>query len=214
MIIVSVCSCTVPGPVFGLSATPGVVQLTFSWIAPSEPNGVITMYQVTHNSTGVLNYTNTSATQLTLRDLPPNTAVEYSVRAYTIIGPGEAVSGIASTKDIRECAYMHKSFVVYNCMFIHAALINSVSVEYFNCSAVRITWTPLNDLAVDHHTVHYTNAVCGNMLLQTFPASASSGVVSGLLERQQYQFSVSVSLSVSGQVFHSLSGSMQTVTGE
>ena len=74
----------VPGPVSDLSATPGVVQLTISWTAPSEPNGVITMYQVTHISTGVLNYTNTSATQLTLRDLPPNTAVEYSVRAYTI----------------------------------------------------------------------------------------------------------------------------------
>ena len=62
------------------------------------------MYQVTHNSTGVLNYINTSATQLTLRDLPPNTAVEYSVRAYTIIGPGEAVSNIVSTTDICECA--------------------------------------------------------------------------------------------------------------
>ena len=96
------CSCTVPGPVSDLSATPGVVQLTISWTAPSEPNGVITMYQVTHNSTGVLNYTNTSATQLTLRDLPPNTAVEYSVRAYTIIGPGDAVSSIESTKDICE----------------------------------------------------------------------------------------------------------------
>ena len=93
----------VPGPVSDLSATPGVVQLTISWTAPSEPNGVITMYQVTHNSTGVLNYTNTSATQLTLRDLPPNTAVEYSVRAYTIIGPGEPVSEIESTTDIREC---------------------------------------------------------------------------------------------------------------
>ena len=96
------CSCTVPGPVSGLSATPEVVQLTISWTAPSGPNGVITMYQVTHNSTGVLNYTNTSATQLTLRDLPPNAAVEYSVRAYTIIGPGEAVSNITSTTDIRE----------------------------------------------------------------------------------------------------------------
>ena len=96
------CSCTVPGPVSGLSVTPGVTQLTISWTAPSEPNGVITMYQVTHNSTGVLNYTNTSATQLTLRDLPPNTAVEYIVRAYTIIGPGDAVSNITSTTDIRE----------------------------------------------------------------------------------------------------------------
>ena len=101
------CSCTVPGPVSDLSATPGVVQLTISWTAPSEPNGVITMYQVTHNSTGVLNYINTSATQLTLRDLPPNTAVEYSVRAYTIIGPGEAVSNIVSTINIREWTNFH-----------------------------------------------------------------------------------------------------------
>ena len=107
------CSCTVPGPVSDLSATPGVVQLTISWTAPSEPNGVITMYQVTHNSTGVLNYTNTSATQLTLRDLPPNTAVEYSVRAYTIIGPGEAVSNIVSTINIREC--VNFSVIVDRC---------------------------------------------------------------------------------------------------
>ena len=92
----------VPGPVSDLSATAGVVQLTISWTAPSEPNGVITMYQVTHNSTGVLNYTNTSATQLTLRGLPPNTTVEYSVRAYTVIGPGEPVSNITSTTDICE----------------------------------------------------------------------------------------------------------------
>ena len=105
IIIVALLVCVpvaVPGPVSDLSATPGVVQLTISWTAPSEPNGVITMYQVTHNSTGVLNYTNTSATQLTLRDLPPNTAVEYSVRAYTIIGPGENVTDLASTTDIRE----------------------------------------------------------------------------------------------------------------
>ena len=60
------------------------------------------MYQITHNSTGILSYTNTSATQLTLRDLPPNTTVEYSVRPYTIIGPGEAVSDIVSTADICE----------------------------------------------------------------------------------------------------------------
>ena len=120
--IVSVCSCTVPGPVSGLSATPGVVQLTISWTAPSEPNGVITMYRVTHNSTGVLNYTNTSATQLTLRDLPPNTAVEYSVRAYTIKGPGDAVSNITTTIDIRKLFILqHACAKVFN---IHVISVN------------------------------------------------------------------------------------------
>ena len=116
------CSCTVPGPVSGLSATPGVTQLTISWTAPSEPNGVITMYQVTHNSTGVLNYTNTSATQLTLRDLPPSTAVEYSVRAYTIIGPGDSVSNITSTTDIRE--------LFINCStHAHAKVFNTLNFQ-------------------------------------------------------------------------------------
>ena len=82
-----------------LSATLGVVQLTISWSPPSEPNGVIIAYEVYSNSSG---YTNTSATQLTLRDLSPNTVVTYSVRAYTIIGPGASVTGQASTGSVRE----------------------------------------------------------------------------------------------------------------
>ena len=44
--------------------------------------------------------------------------------------------------------------------------------------------------------------------------SASSGVVSGLQEGQQYQFSVTVSFTVSGQVFKSIIGSMQAITGD
>ena len=112
----------VPGPVSDLSATPGVVQLTISWTAPSEPNGVITMYQVAHNSTGALNYTNTPATQLTLRVLPPNTAVEYSVRAYTIIGPGEAVSNITLTTNI--CEFM-MIFMVNQLMYFLALFLLS-----------------------------------------------------------------------------------------
>ena len=83
-----------------LSANPGVAQLTISWSPPSEPNGVIIAYEVYSNSSD--SYTNTSATQLTLRDLPPNTAVTYSVRAYTIIGPGASVTGHASTGSVRE----------------------------------------------------------------------------------------------------------------
>ena len=94
-----VCSCTVPGPVSDLSATPGVVQLTISWSPPSKTNGHITMYQISY-STGV--EFNTSATQHTLRDLPPNTVVVFSVRAYTIIGPGETETDQASTDTIRK----------------------------------------------------------------------------------------------------------------
>ena len=154
------CSCTVPGPVSGLSATPGVTQLTISWTAPSEPNGVITMYQVTYNSTGVLNYTNTSATQLTLRDLPPNTAVEYSVRAYTIIGPGDAVSNITQLQIfvsyLLTAARMRmQRFSIHvisrRLIYLFIAQISIVSAVALNSTAVRVTWTPLNVSAVDHY---------------------------------------------------------------
>ena len=106
------CSCTVPGPVSGLSATPGVVQLTISWSPPSEPNGRITMYQISY-STGV-EYNTTSATQHILTDLTPNTVVVFTVRAYTIIGPGENVTNQASTTSVREyCAYIPlHSFII------------------------------------------------------------------------------------------------------
>ena len=94
----------VPGPITGLSATPEVVQLLISWNPPSELNGVITVYEVCSNhSAGVFRYTNTSTTQHTLRDLPPNTVVAFSVRAYTIIGPGEYVmTDQATTGSVRE----------------------------------------------------------------------------------------------------------------
>ena len=93
------CSCTLPGPVSDLSATPGVVQLTISWSPPSEPNGRIAKYQISY-STGL--EFNTSATQHTLRDLPPNAVVVLSVRAYTVIGPGENMTDQASTASIRK----------------------------------------------------------------------------------------------------------------
>ena len=98
----------VPGPVSGLSATLGIAELTVSWTPPSEPNGVIIVYEVCTNISGVFSYTNTSATQHTLRDLPPNTVVTFSVRAYTIIGPGEYVTGQASTESIRKYNCNHQ----------------------------------------------------------------------------------------------------------
>ena len=102
---------SVPGPVSSLSATPAMTQLTVSWNPPSEPNGVIILYEIhfslsngtemclCNSSTATIN---TSATQHTLRGLSPNTFFTFSVRAYTIIGPGEYVTGQASTKPIVE----------------------------------------------------------------------------------------------------------------
>ena len=203
-----------------LSATTGVVQLTISWSPPSEPNGIITSYQVSYNISGVLDYKhNTSATQHILRDLAPNTAVTFSVRAYTIIGPGEAVTNDASTTNIRMINRKNCIYGIYfsryiNLVCLFAAPIIVTSVNPLNNTSVRVIWTPLNLPlpVVDHYTVHYSAIVNGGSgrRRQTdsgsfiFPASVSSGVVSGLLGGQQYQFSVSVTLSVGGQLYKSM----------
>ena len=102
------------------------------------------------------------------------------------------------------------TLILHNLHSLLCTATISLSTNPINCTAVRVSWTPLNIPMVDHYTVHYINIACGNTLSETFPVSASSGVVSGLQEGQQYQFSVSVSLLIGGQTFNSTSGSMTT----
>ena len=119
---------TVPGPVSGLTATLGIIELTVLWTPPSEPNGVIIMYEVCTNSSGVFSYTNTSATQHTLRDLSPNTVVTFSVRAYTIIGPGEYVTGQASTENICRCSFSCLNVFIL-CACLSSYLYNTIHLN-------------------------------------------------------------------------------------
>ena len=60
-----------------------------------------------------------------------------------------------------------------------------------------VSWTPVNLPAVDHYIVYYGDITTGELNeTVTFPAGASSGVVSGLQEGQLYQFSVAVTVNV------------------
>ena len=101
-------------------------------------------------------------------------------------------------------------------LYSYSAPISVVSAVYINSTSVRVTWTPLDLEVVDHYTVHYSSIVNGRRLNDsgsvTFPASVSSGVVSGLLGGQQYQFSVSVTLSVGGHTYTGVPGTPQITT--
>ena len=99
-----------------------------------------------------------------------------------------------------------------------------MAADTVNSTAVRVTWTRLNEPVVDHYTVHYSRVNGGSGRRRrrqvdsertvTFPASASSGVVSGLQEGQQYQFSVSVTLIIGGQTYTGTpGGSITAMTG-
>ena len=91
-------------------------------------------------------------------------------------------------------------------MLLHAlkllciALVSEVSVDALSSTSVRVSWTPVNLTVVDHYTVHYTT-VGGVSGIVSFPATSSSGVVSGLQGGQEYWFSVTVTLNVSGELY-------------
>ena len=90
--------CTVPGPVSSLSA---VTQLTVSWSPSSVPNGVIIVYELLLSGNGTANSSiNSTTSPLILTHLPTNTTFTFSVRAYTIIGPGGYVTGQATTDSV------------------------------------------------------------------------------------------------------------------
>ena len=79
-------------------------------------------------------------------------------------------------------------------------MINAINSKTKNTFQLpfNVSWTPLTLQENEYHyTVHYTTKCCFFNEV-SFPASASSGVVSGLQEGQQHQFSVAVSLNVKG----------------
>ena len=51
----------------------------------------------------ILNNTNTTDTQYTLRDLPPSSLITTIVRAYTVIGPGNFSVATTTTLDVCKC---------------------------------------------------------------------------------------------------------------
>ena len=89
------------------------------------------------------------------------------------------------------------------CIFIlfnFTAIVSDVSATALNSTSVMVSWTPVNLTVVYHYTVNYTTMGVVNGTV-TFPSTVSSGVVSGLQGGQQYQFSVTVTLNISGELY-------------
>lgn len=73
--------------------------INISWSPPTDPNGVITVYEIL--------FTNTTNTEYSIGGLIPNTNYTIRVRAYTSIGPGEWSNELTiSTPEIRKCLFL------------------------------------------------------------------------------------------------------------
>ena len=69
-----------------------VHMINITWNVPTEPNGVIIVYEIRYrefNSNGPYSMTYTINTQYSIVGLLPYTNYIIGVRAYTSIGPGE-----------------------------------------------------------------------------------------------------------------------------
>ena len=87
---------------FDLTVNATIKKFMLSWRPPLESNGVVIQYEVCFNRRKSFACTNTSHTNHTLTNFPPNTDVAFNVRAYTIIGPGEYVTVADYTDSIRK----------------------------------------------------------------------------------------------------------------
>ena len=92
---------------------------------------------------------------------------------------------------------------------IFIAIVSDVSATPLNSTSVVVSWTPVSLTVVYHYTVNYTTMGVFNGTV-TFPSTVSSGVVSGLQGGQQYQFSVTVTLNISGELYTGTRNNLST----
>ena len=77
--------------------------ITVLWFPPSEENGVIVAYEVSHTFCGTTTTFNSSDTFLELTGLDPGTRVSFIVRAFTICEGGPPSTVSLYTNGIRKC---------------------------------------------------------------------------------------------------------------
>ena len=89
------------------------------------------------------------------------------------------------------------------------AMTAEFRTERINSTAVQAKWSEVVSDYLDHYIVYYVldPAQNGRRKRQnneqnaTFPAGSSSGVIGGLVEDQDYLFSLAVTFNINGQVF-------------
>ena len=90
--------------------------------------------------------------------------------------------------------------ILISSIHFYVAIISVLSATPINSTSVMVSWTPVNLTVAYYYTVHYTTVGVINGTVK-FPDTVSSGVVSGLQGGRQYQFSVTVTLNISGELY-------------
>lgn len=86
-----------------------------------------------------------------------------------------------------------------------------LSLIPLNDTMLVVTWNPIDSPYLDHYTVYYKpeikqnakkkSQVCDEEQEVAFPATSSSGVILGLHEGDNYQFTITVTYNISGDLY-------------
>ncbi|XP_053319639.1 phosphatidylinositol phosphatase PTPRQ [Spea bombifrons] len=154
----------------GVNAT----GITLEWSSPSEPNGIITQYEIICTNSTTLFVQNTTSTSYTLIDLNPYTLYNISVRAYTRFGHGNQTTSVLSVRTSETAP----SSPPYNLLY-----------RNISSTRVMITWLPplyANGIIL-FYKINYWNSTHS----LTSISNDSLIILSGLKKYSQYQVVVS-----------------------
>ena len=199
---------TVPGRVADFTALGKFTTVDLTWSAPQEPNGVIISYEVTYRiNNGTLNTINitASSTTFSIKSLLPQTNVSgLSIRAYTKIGPGEAIT-TANWTTLETCELQNYNFIQLQCIILllslHAATVINVNVETLSATAVMVSWDKVDIPEIAGYIVYYIDTGIRNTQSINVTSSVTSVEIEGLLIYADYQFQVGVIAEVDGVKF-------------
>ena len=79
--------------------TNTVTFVTFQWMPPKYPNGIITRYSIYYDGIDIDQFGGDASDKMTgiIEGLAPDTEYVFEMKAYTRVGPGPPVSLIVKT---------------------------------------------------------------------------------------------------------------------
>ena len=192
-------NCAVTGPESIAILEINLISFTsvlVTWSPPQEPNGVITMYELTYrlfercpvseNITNRFNYTIFAEANSRITGI--------RMRAYTSVGPGPFIESSSITLSPRKLALM--LFLCKESSFFPLAIVMNVQVRGLTATSVEVSWDRITDIpGITEYTVYYAPVSSSrkrqdNEQSVTVPSTENSVVISGLESTVEYQYQV------------------------